>query len=175
MERHSNISEKSLLTSTGKTWKEWFAILDKLGAEDWTHGAIAAWLSDNQQLPSGWWAQGITVGYEQARGKRAVYQRADGTYSTSASKTLPIDQMLAFNKFCQLSTDVQLPFRVDIVHKNLYKRVSAHGPDDTRIVVNFIAKGPHKTLIQIDQQKIKTSEDREKFAVAWRNVLTAFV
>lgn len=36
----------------------------------------------------GWWAQGVTVGYEQAIGRRLPGQAADGTFSVSATKTL---------------------------------------------------------------------------------------
>ncbi|MBA2595514.1 MAG: hypothetical protein H0V00_02700 [Chloroflexia bacterium] len=44
----------------------------------------------------GWWAQGVTVGYERARGMRALHERPDG-FSMSASKTfsVPLERLFA--------------------------------------------------------------------------------
>ena len=39
----------------------------------------------------GWYAQGITVAYERARGVRALNQRGDGEYEVSASKVMTGD------------------------------------------------------------------------------------
>ena len=56
---------------------------------------IARWLNEVHQV-DGWWAQSITVGYERARGMRAVYQKADG-FAASASKTVgvPVERLYA--------------------------------------------------------------------------------
>jgi hypothetical protein len=35
-----------------------------------------------------WWAQGVTVGYEQARGIRSPGQRQDGTFEVSVTRTI---------------------------------------------------------------------------------------
>ena len=37
----------------------------------------------------GWWAQGVTVEYEKARGLRPIGGDRDGTYNVTASKTSP--------------------------------------------------------------------------------------
>ena len=90
-----NISDDKLLAATGRPRSEWHELLDAQNATSWKHTQIATWLRDGQGV-DGWWAQGITVGYEQARGMRLPGQLADGTFSTSASKTLdrPIAQAL---------------------------------------------------------------------------------
>ncbi|MEE3921840.1 hypothetical protein V2I01_36860 [Micromonospora sp. BRA006-A] len=59
---------------TGQDWAGWFDRLDAWGAVDRTHTEIARWLVDTHGMP-GWWAQTVTVGYEQARGLRAPGQR----------------------------------------------------------------------------------------------------
>ena len=58
------------------------------GATELGHSKIARWLVEEHRV-DGWWAQGITVSYEQARGLRAPGQRADGTFEASVTKTLP--------------------------------------------------------------------------------------
>ena len=66
-------SEKSVHDKTGRTWDEWFKLLDKWGAKQKKHGEIARWLVEEHQV-DGWWAQSITGAYEQDRGIRAPGQ-----------------------------------------------------------------------------------------------------
>lgn len=81
------VSDARLASGTGKSAAEWFAILDELGATAWSHAQIAARLvADHEVAP--WWAQGVTVRYEQARGMRLPGQQADGTFSASVSRSL---------------------------------------------------------------------------------------
>ncbi|AMB59119.1 DUF4287 domain-containing protein [Microterricola viridarii] len=94
--RQDGVSDDALAAATGKTWAEWFAILDAEGAAAWKHSAIARWLDAHYPL-GGWWAQGVTVGYEQARGIRLPGQRQDGSFEASVSKTLPLEQLPALD------------------------------------------------------------------------------
>lgn len=81
------MSDGKLVEATGKTRAEWHAILDAAGAREWKHPTIAAWLHSEHGV-AGWWAQGITVAFEQAIGRRLPGQTADGTFSVSVTKTI---------------------------------------------------------------------------------------
>lgn len=83
------ISNESIKAATGRTWPEWFEILDGAGAMKLPHKQIAQWLYDNH-LQKGWWCQSITVGYEKARGLRVLGQTADAGFQLGAQKTVPI-------------------------------------------------------------------------------------
>ncbi|MFV0319586.1 MAG: hypothetical protein ACK5IN_04320 [Microbacterium sp.] len=85
------VGDDALVAGTDKTWAQWFALLDAAGAVGWTHTDIAAWLVGEQGVDA-WWAQGITVGFEQERGLRLPGQNPDGTFSTTVSKTLSVAQ-----------------------------------------------------------------------------------
>jgi len=89
------VGEASVQERTGRTRQEWFAMLDAAGASAWTHKDIAAWLVEQHDV-EGWWAQSITVGYEQARGIRAPGQRSDGTWEAGASVTVRVGLHDAF-------------------------------------------------------------------------------
>lgn len=82
-----SVSDDSLREATGRGRTEWHALLAEAGASEWPHPDIAAWLVEEHGVP-GWWAQGITVGFEQAIGRRKPGQRADGSFETSASRSL---------------------------------------------------------------------------------------
>jgi hypothetical protein len=62
------LSDAAVQAKTGKTWQEWFAVLDAAGARAMDHQSIAAYSYQQLRLP-GWWAQMVTVAYEQARGR----------------------------------------------------------------------------------------------------------
>jgi len=86
----AGMSDDAVQNKTGKSWSEWCKILDKAGAKDMTHKATAEWLYEHYGDMGGWWCQMVTVGYEQAKGRRVVGQTCAGDYSANASKTLPL-------------------------------------------------------------------------------------
>ena len=81
------LSDEKLVAATGKKRAEWNAILVAAGAREWKHPMIAAWLQSEHGV-AGWWAQGITVAFEQMIGRRRPGQTADGTFSVSVTKTV---------------------------------------------------------------------------------------
>lgn len=81
------VSDERMRQATGRPRDEWHGLLDAAGASGWNHTEIARWLVDEYGV-DGWWAQGITVGFEQARGMRQPGQQADGTFSASVTKTI---------------------------------------------------------------------------------------
>ncbi|MFH5821293.1 hypothetical protein [Georgenia sp. AZ-5] len=79
--------DERLKAATGRSREEWYALLDEAGAQEWDHGHIARWLGGEHDVDA-WWAQGVTVGYEQARGLREPGQRRDGTFEAGVTKTV---------------------------------------------------------------------------------------
>lgn len=96
-DHESTLSDAAMMAATGKHPRDWFDALDAQAATDWTHAAIARWLVQHEGV-DGWWAQSITVRYEQARGMRAPGQMADGTFTVGASKSIPGDQLQALDR-----------------------------------------------------------------------------
>ncbi|BAU31645.1 hypothetical protein [Microcella alkaliphila] len=60
-------SDDTTLEATGRRSADWYGMLDAAGARDWPHKQIAGHLVAAHGV-DGWWAQSITVGYEQAAG-----------------------------------------------------------------------------------------------------------
>ena len=85
------------MAATGKARGEWHALLDAENAATWSHADIAAWLHREHGV-DGWWAQGITVGYEQARGLRVPGQQPDGSFAAGSSKTVEGDLLEVLEK-----------------------------------------------------------------------------
>ncbi len=85
------INTASIEKATHKSWSQWVSELDESGARELSHTELARKLYD--QLDGsienhGWWAQGITVAYEQHIGKRVPGQLANGLFELAVSRTV---------------------------------------------------------------------------------------
>jgi Domain of unknown function (DUF4287) len=163
-------SDEVLRANTGRSWDEWFALLDAWGGAERPHAEIARWLSGEHGV-GGWWAQGVTVGYEQARGLRAPGQRRGGLFEAGASKTVavPVDRL--YEAFA--GPDLRerwLPgatLGVRTAHPG--KSFRADWEDGaTRLVVAFTARGEAKSQVALVHQRIPDAETAERLKAFWR-------
>ena len=92
------MSDAKSREKTGHGLDHWFAVLDRFGAIEKGHTATARYLVDAHKV-GGWYAQGITVTYERARGVRALNQRVDGVFEVSISKVLAADMATVIKAF----------------------------------------------------------------------------
>lgn len=92
--------------ATGRDFSEWLAYLSKIKAEALSHKEIAAHLTERAGV-DGWWAQSITVAYEQHSGRRHPGQRKDGTFSANVSRTLDGPPDRWFRAWCKLMAGEQ--------------------------------------------------------------------
>jgi hypothetical protein len=80
--------------ATHKSWKEWVSFIDENDGRNLSHREIAHLVNDileETMYSSGWWAQAITVGYEQHIGRRVPGQNSQGVFEVSVSKTFHQD------------------------------------------------------------------------------------
>ena len=71
------ISDEAVQKRTGKSWVEWYAILDRWGMNGNGHTLAARHLQQEHGL-SPWWAQVVTIRYEWERGLRTEAQEGGG-------------------------------------------------------------------------------------------------
>lgn len=88
------MSDDAVKAKTGKTWKQWFTILDRAGAKKMSHQEIVKFLKSEHGVGP-WWQQMVTVTYEQQSGLRKAHQRPDG-YQISVSRTLNVPLRSAY-------------------------------------------------------------------------------
>lgn len=81
------LSDAKAREKTGHGLDHWFDVFDRFGGVEKGHTALARHLYEAHGV-DGWYAQGITVAYERARGARAANQRCDGEFEVSASKVV---------------------------------------------------------------------------------------
>lgn len=83
-------SDESVTSHTGKSWDEWCDLIESWPEAEQGHAAVAARVLDEFDV-TGWWAQGITVGWERITGRRRVHQMSDGTFTAAVTRTIRID------------------------------------------------------------------------------------
>lgn len=163
------MSDEAVERGTGKRWAAWFDLLDAWDAAQRSHREIAAFLHETHGV-SGWWAQGVTVGYERARGRRAVNERPDG-FTVSVSKTFstPVDRLSAHfaeevlrNRWLEPGT-----LRLRTVQPGRSARFDVVA-DGTRLSVWFIAKRETKATAQLQFEHLPTAADIEPIRSAWK-------
>ncbi|MFE9689467.1 hypothetical protein [Micromonospora sp. NPDC005806] len=169
------ISAALLRERTGHDWDAWFARLDAWGAVERTHTEIARWLVTAHEVP-GWWAQTITVGYEQSRGLRAPGQRRGGGFETSGSRTVAVPVTVLFDAFADETLrrrwlpDVDVRVRTATAPKT-FRADWAGGP--TRIAVGFTPLGDAKARVAVLHEKLTDAGEADRLKAYWRDRLAA--
>lgn len=85
----NNSKIASIEQATSQSWQQWLDYLESINAAALTHHDIATKvlekLMGKVDNPA-WWAQSVTVSYEQYIGRRAPGQQPDGMFQTSISR-----------------------------------------------------------------------------------------
>jgi hypothetical protein len=165
------MSDAAVKAKTGKTWAQWFALLDKAGAAAMSHKDITALLSARHKLAD-WWSQMVTVGYERVRGLRALHQKADG-FSTSVSRTLAAGLDQLFEVWDDARTrGAFLKEAVVMSTRNPGKNLRfAWERDGGRVEVRFVAKGPEKAQVTIDHSGLASGAAVTRMKTFWADAL----
>ena len=163
------MSDESILRGSGKTWDEWFTLLDAWGATERNHTQIATYVRDALGV-DGWWAQGVTVGYERARGKRAKHQVVGG-FSASVSRTLPVPIDRLFATFIDAAQrDTWLPpdtLRPRTSQPNRTARFDVLG-EDYRVEAYFTPKGDTRASVTLQITKLANAEAVASVKATWK-------
>jgi hypothetical protein len=166
------VGDAAVQRATGKTWDEWLALLDAWGGTTHTHTEIARHVYETYGI-DGWWAQSVTVGYERARGMRALHERPDG-FAMNASKTFAVPVERLFAAFVEQDERgrwleaVELRNRTNQPHKSARFDVL---PGETRLAITFVAKGPQKAAAQLQQDRLASAEEVAQWKALWKEQL----
>ncbi|MFD7261127.1 hypothetical protein [Streptomyces sp. NPDC059874] len=169
------LSDEALAAETGRDWSAWFAELDGWGATGHTHTEIARRLVAEYGV-SGWYAQSVTVGYEQERGMREVGQSCDGDWQTSSSRTVGA----AAERVTEAFTDGAVRERW-LPHADFSVRTHRPGKSVTadwdggssRISVYLTPKGPDRTQVGLGHTKLADADAVAVYKAFWKERLDA--
>jgi uncharacterized protein YndB with AHSA1/START domain len=168
----AGISTAAVRAKTGKGWADWFKLLDRAGAVEMNHTAIAKHLHDKHDCPP-WWSQMIAVGYEQERGLRVKHQKYDGGFSASASKTVavPLADLYAAWTDAKLRRRWLPGAKITVSTATPNKSLRIVWGDGTRVEAGFLAKGAGKSQVAVEHRKLAGVQAVAKAKEYWTTAL----
>ena len=170
----SKVSDDVVKKSTGKTWPQWFKLLDRAGCATMNHKTIVAVVA--KHYSGGWWGQMVTVGYEQARGLRELNQSCAGVYQTSSSKTVNVPVARLFDAWHNPRRRAawlgngsdELVVRKATKPKSL--RIT-WCDGRTNLDVNLFPRGDAKSYVSVEHSKLDDAKHVRKAKQFWTQVL----
>lgn len=166
-----------LENGTGTSLAEWTDRLDAAGGRDLDHTAIARMLVERWEVEE-WWAQGVTVAYEQVIGRRVVGQSCDGDFSASASRTVPGTPTQVRDRWDAFMTEARRD-GLGLEESSLsdtatWRYWRAAVADGSRVSVNITAKDEGRSTLGIEHKGLETADARTAWKDAWKGVLGEF-
>ncbi len=184
------VSDARVTEKTGQALDHWFDVLDRFGGPDKGHTALARHLHETHDVER-WYAQGITVAYERARGVRTLNQRVSGEYEMSVTKTVAANPRAIVKAFTDARRRRRWLEAADEELTNALSRAltakTSKGfvirPDGmgryryrwgtTTVQLHLIPKGPDRTSVVITHMKLSGAVALEERRAQWRVALAA--
>ena len=168
----SRMSDEAVKAKTAKTWKQWFAILDRADAKKMSHQEIVKFLNSEHNVGP-WWQQMITVTYEQHAGLRRPNQKPSG-YEISVSRTLTVPLRSVYQSIANEGRrydwleEEGLHVRKATPNKSLRLTWS---DGKTSIEFYFGQKAAAKTQLVVQHSKLADAKAAARMKAYWREKL----
>ena len=167
----AGVSTDAVARRTGKTWDDWFEVLDSAGAATLDQRGIVAILAQKHGIGP-WWQQMIAVGYESLRGKSEKPVVADG-FQISHSCTLSAPVARVFKLWNDASERARWLADDRFVVKSATpgKALRARwGKGTSQVAVSFSEKAG-KTEVAVEHQQIESRAAADQMKAYWQKKL----
>jgi hypothetical protein len=166
------INTENFKEATGRNLAEWMKYLRSISAEKLSHKEIAIHLQREAGL-SGWWAQSVTVAYEQASGRRLPGQLADGTFSASISRRFEAERDALFEHWIQrIAGETKIVGQTMLAAPAMTRAKSSFNwrcklADNSKVLVSFTTLTSTKTQVTVAHEGLATPTQVTKLKAAW--------
>jgi hypothetical protein len=167
------MNTKAIEKATGKSWEEWLNFFENMPARGLSHKEIAK-KAFEQGGVSPWWAQMITVAYEQHIGRRRPGQRFDGKYQVTSSKSVngTLDQTL--HSWLRLVggrrefSGVPIARAPTASRSGKYRYWHCGLSDGSRLNMSIYQKEPGKAVIGLGHENLKSFKQIAPWRAYWK-------
>lgn len=174
----AGISDEAVRKATGRSWPEWFRVLNAAGARTMPHRAIAELLHERLGVRD-WWSQMVTVAYEQAVQGRRKHEKPGG-FEVSGSKTINVPLAALYAAWQSPKSRARWLQGADLVVRKATRQKSmritwdaAKGADATTVSVNFYPRGPGKSAVSVQHGKLRSEAAAARAKRFWAARLEA--
>ena len=179
----TNSRIQAIERATSRTWDDWQRFMDGIDAKSLNHHEIATKvleLLDGKIDSPAWWAQSVTVAYEQHIGRRIPGQRPDGTFQTSVSKSTRLDMQQLMDKWVNFAATDEAVLavtaadpRVSGTERRITWRTKARDGSDIR-VTSEPKKDGTASIIAV-QMGLQSKELNNEAKSQWASILQRFL
>jgi uncharacterized protein YndB with AHSA1/START domain len=154
--RVGSVTEDAMRANTGKTWEEWFKILDKAGARMMDPDEIAVLLQKQTGL-SHWWSQRVALAY--ARGEPLAKR-----YEVTLTKIVAVPRATIWEAWHDSATLAQwLPdARFEVSKEVPPKLLQLDWPDETRVTVRLFERRGKTRMVVSHGKLAETDAPRQQ-------------
>ena len=165
------MSDDAVQAKTGKTWKQWFSILDKAGAKKMTHQEIVKYINETHGVGP-WWQQMVAVTYEQTRGLRAKHEKPEG-FEISVTRTLSAPISIAYNAFAdeKQRSGWLKENGLTVTTATPNKCIRGKWKAKTSLAVAFFPKGEDKCQVSAQHSKLPNAKAAAAMKTFWADAL----
>ena len=171
-------TDDAILQNTGHAWDDWVDLIDAGPGREAGHTAIAAWVHAEHGV-DGWWAQGVTVGYERITGLRLPGQMSDGSFSVSRTRVLALDRdtvralLLDEGARADLFPGLDLALRSKPASKALRFALARAGEPLGSILFSTDPLPDGRLRLGVTHDKVASFDEGEQWKLFWAEWLTA--
>lgn len=171
------INTDSIASATNKSWEQWVSEIDAAGGRNMSHTELARKLYDelSGKVDShGWWAQGITVAYEQFIGRRVPGQLANGLFEIAVSKTVQSPRDIMFKTLVawladQKTFNSKQPLKQRVSETPKRSNWRCDFDDGSKFAATV--EGETKSKIVLSHTDIVSKESADDWKKYWKSVL----
>lgn len=171
-----SISDEAVLQATGRSWREWFGILDRPEIRELSHKDIVAFLREKHGVPA-WWQQCITNEFEQGSGRREKHQTANG-FQISVSRTLDLPAERLYAAWAEDSERARWLRKKDFAPSTLTAPRTVRGKwtrDGSRLDVSVEPIEQTRCRLVLHHRKLADSETAESMRKFWKTAIDRLV
>ena len=181
MTKNSRI--KAVERATNRTWDEWLRFMDGINARDLNHHEIATkvyYELEGKVDNLGWWAQSVTVAYEQYIDRRIPGQRPDGTFQTSVSKATKHGMQDLMDKWVDFAAGDQAVLTLiagDVRVSGTENRITwrTKGHDGSSIRITSEPKKDGTASIIVNHMELMTEDLNNEAKSNWASIIQRFL
>lgn len=167
----AGVSTDAVARRTGKSWDDWFEVLDSAGAATLDQRGVVAILAQKHGIGP-WWQQMIAVGYESVRAKSDRPPASDGfRISSSCTLDAPLPRVFRLwndaGERARWLADDRFVVRGAITDKSIRAR---WGKGTSHVAVSFSEKSG-RTQVSVDHHQIESSAAAEQMKAYWAKKL----
>lgn len=178
MTKPSNLT--SIEAATGRPWEEWTKWLKEIGAAELSHPDIVKLVRgalDGKTDSPGWWAQNVTVAFEQHIGRRSPGQSNDGLFEVSVTKTLVGTKEDVYALWTEAHSHAK-EFRGNVIKNvrtsttpvRLYWRCDF--ADGSTFAIATEQRAPGKAMIAATHTKLKSEAEKDQWRLYWKELIS---